>query len=104
MHNTKNNTVKISLDEYLELVEFKKNVKSGTVALTTKWGSPFGFYQETQYYSESEAIEKISETNELCLQECKRMENLLSEQKMEISRIKRMPIVKFILLKFRGKL
>ena len=58
-------TVTITLEEYLHLVEFKKNIKEGKCVgvVDGYWGKNQDFLGNVIFYNINEAIEEIAEIN-----------------------------------------
>ena len=58
-------TVTIPLEEYLHLVEFKKNIKEGkcVAVIDGYWGKNPDFLGNILFYNVNEAIEEIAEVN-----------------------------------------
>ena len=58
-------TVTITLEEYLHLVEFKKNIKEGKCVgvVDGHWGKNPDFWGNVIFYNVNEAIEEIAEIN-----------------------------------------
>ena len=58
-------TVTIPLEEYLHLVEFKKNIKEGKCVAVVDgyWGKNPDFWGNVIFYNVNEAIEEIAKIN-----------------------------------------
>jgi len=58
-------TITIPLEEYLHLVEFKKNIKEGKCVgvVDGHWGENPDFWGNILFYNVNEAIEEIAEIN-----------------------------------------
>lgn len=56
------NTVTISLDEYNELVEFKKNIESGKILSVKISGHNMNYFRKIEFYTNEEAMYTIKKS------------------------------------------